>query len=304
VIGRIQRVNLRSLWRHEALDFTAWLEANLDVLNEATGLSLGDVGRERPVGSFSVDLVADDKEGVVVIENQLEKSDHDHLGKLLTYLVGLQAKKAVWIVSDPRPEHIAVISWLNESSSADFYLLKLEAIQIGDSPPAPLFTKIAEPSQEIDDWGMAKKDMAERYGLRLRFFEGLLSVANSKTSLHANISPSTSSYISAGSGIGGVSFVYAIRQRDARIELYIDTQDREVNQRIFESLHSNKRYIESSFGSPLEWDSKEERRSKLIRKNYGIGGYRDESTWKQTFEALSEGMANLESAIKPHLKRG
>ena len=238
-----------------------------------------------------------------MIENQLEKSDHDHLGKLLTYLVGLQARKAIWIVSDPRPEHIAVISWLNESSSADFYLLKLEAIQIGDSQPAPLLTKIAEPSQEIDDWGKAKKDMAERYGLRLRFFEGLLSVANSRTSLHANISPSKSSYISAGSGISGVSYVYAVRQRDVRIELYIDTRDGEVNQNIFESLHNKKRDIERAFGSPLEWDSKEGRRSKLIRKNYDIGGYRNESSWERTYEVLSQGMAKFEIAIKPHLKR-
>ena len=134
MIGRIQRVQLREVWSHEAFDFTTWLEDNVDVLVEATGLRLTEIEREQRAGDFSVDLVAQDQDGnAVVMENQLEKSDHDHLGKLLTYLVGLQARRAVWIVADPRPEHVAVVTWLNESSSEDFYLLKLEAIRIGDS---------------------------------------------------------------------------------------------------------------------------------------------------------------------------
>ena len=120
-IGRIQRVGLRQVWSHEALDFTTWLEDNAEVVAEATGIQLTGVEREQPAGAFSVDLIAEDEDGrPVVIENQLEKSDHNHLGKLLTYLVGIQARKAVWIVADPRPEHVAVIAWLNESSSADF----------------------------------------------------------------------------------------------------------------------------------------------------------------------------------------
>ena len=83
-------------------------------------------------------MVGEDDNGqVVIIENQLTKSDHDHLGKLITYLTAIEAKVAIWIVSDPRPEHVGAIGWLNESSPAAFYLLKLEAIKIGDSTPAP-----------------------------------------------------------------------------------------------------------------------------------------------------------------------
>lgn len=97
-IGRIKRVGLREVWSHEAFDFTTWLEDNVDVLFEATGLQLTGVEREQPAGDFSVDLIARDQDGdAVVIENQLERSDHDHLGKLITYLVGLQARRAVWI---------------------------------------------------------------------------------------------------------------------------------------------------------------------------------------------------------------
>jgi hypothetical protein len=140
-IGKLERVALREVWKHEAHDFTQWLQENIDVLNATLDLNLVNVDREQDTGAFSVDLVAEDAGGgTVIIENQLEKSNHDHLGKLITYLSGMGAKAAVWVVSDPRPEHVAAVAWLNESSSAEFYMVKVEAVRIGTSPPAPLFT--------------------------------------------------------------------------------------------------------------------------------------------------------------------
>ena len=126
MIGKIKRVGLREVWKHEALDFTTWLEENIDVVSDIIDIELSNAEREASAGKFSVDLVAEDSSGnLVIIENQLEKSNHDHLGKVITYLTVLEAKIAIWIVSDPRPEHIRAISWLNESSSASFYLLKI-----------------------------------------------------------------------------------------------------------------------------------------------------------------------------------
>ena len=303
-IGRIQRVALNEVWRHEALDFTTWLEENIDVLTEATGLQLSAVEREQSVGAFSVDLIAQDQDGrAVVIENQLKKSDHDHLGKLLTYLVGLQASQAIWIVADPRPEHVRVITWLNESSSADFYLLKLEAIQIGSSKRAPLLTQIVGPSEETRAIGETKTIMVERQRLRLRFFEGLLEHAKSRTQLHANISPSTHGWVGAGSGISGITFNYVIREREARVELYIDTPDGDKNQSVFEALSTKKEKIEEAYGGPLDWDTKEGRRACRIQKIFATGGYRDEDKWETVYAELAEGMVKLESALRAHLKR-
>lgn len=142
MIGKIVRRPLREVWKHEALDFTTWLVENIDVLSEALDLPLQDAKREQAAGDFSVDLVAeDDKGNTVVIENQLEKSNHDHLGKLVTYLAALDARVAVWIVSEPRPEHTNAITWLNEFRQANFYLVKAEAISIDKSNPACLFTR-------------------------------------------------------------------------------------------------------------------------------------------------------------------
>src|SRR3990170_7059097 len=107
-IGKLERVALREVWKNEAHDFTQWIENNVSVLNDALGLNLVNVDREQAAGSFSIDLVAEDGGGgTVIIENQLEKSNHDHLGKLITYLTAMSAKAAIWIVSDPRPEHVA-----------------------------------------------------------------------------------------------------------------------------------------------------------------------------------------------------
>jgi hypothetical protein len=130
-----------------------------------------------------------------VIENQLERSNHDHLGKLITYTAFNDARVAVWIVSDPRPEHVRAISWLNEAAPAQFYLLKIEGIRIGNSPPAPLLTLIVGPSEESREAGEAKKDRAERYQIRRRFWTELLDRAKERTRLHTGVSPGEYSYL-------------------------------------------------------------------------------------------------------------
>ena len=114
MIGKITKVPLRNIWKHEAKDFTSWLQNNIDVLNQVIDFQLSNVEREQSTGNFNVDLVAEDDDGnPVIIENQLEKSNHDHLGKVITYLASIGASKAIWIVSEPRQEHIKAISWLN-----------------------------------------------------------------------------------------------------------------------------------------------------------------------------------------------
>src|SRR5947207_2659939 len=121
-IGKIERVPLREVWKQEAHNLTTWLEENIDVLNDVLDISLTNAGREQAAGTFSVDLVGEDESGgTVIIENQLQKSDHDHLGKLITYSAFLEARAAIWIVAEPRPEHVRALSWLNESAPSDFY---------------------------------------------------------------------------------------------------------------------------------------------------------------------------------------
>jgi len=307
MIGKIERVPLREVWRHEAFDFTQWLQDNIDVLNNVIDLNLSNPEREQSAGSFSIDIVAEDDAGnPVIIENQLEKSDHDHLGKILTYLVAMGAKSAIWIVSNPRPEHIAAISWLNESSAANFYLLKIEAIKIENSPPAPLLTVIVGPSEEGKEVGKAKKEIAERYIIREKFWTQLLELANKRNKLHSNISPTQHNWLGTSAGKQGLGYNYVIRKDGAQVELYIDRgkgKDSE-NKAIFEKIYANKEKIEKDFGEPLEWERLEGKRACRISKRINIGGYRDpEENWPNIHEAMVDAMIRLEKSMKPHITK-
>jgi len=303
MIGKLKRVPLREVWQHEALDFTTWLEDNFDVLNDALDITISNVEREQQAGTFKVDLVAEDESGdLVIIENQLEKSNHDHLGKLITYLTVLEAKTAIWIVSDPRPEHVRAIAWLNESSSGAFYLLKVEAVKIGESPPAPLLTLIVGPSKEIREMGDTKRELAERQVIRRRFWTALLEKAKDKTRLHSNISPGKDSWIGTGAGKSGLSYNYVIRQHDADVELYIDRGKglEDENKAVFDSLASARESIESVFGDPLDWQRLEGKQACRIKWHTDLAGYRDdESRWPDVQDAMIDAMIRLEKALKP-----
>jgi hypothetical protein len=304
MIGKLQRVPLREVWQHEAYDFTRWLQDNIDVLNEQLDLSLINAEREQSAGAFSVDLIAEDASGnPVIIENQLERSDHEHLGKLIAYLTAIEARTAIWIVADPRPEHIGAISWLNESSSGNFYLVKVEAVKIGDSPPAPLLTLIVGPSPESREVGETKKDLAERHILRHQFWTSLLERAKEQTHLHANISPGTDSWIGTGAGKSGLSFNYVIRRHDAQVELYIDRgrDAGDENEYIFDALSASHDGIEAAFGEPLEWQRLEGRRACRVMKHIDLGGYLNQEDWPDIQDAMIDAMIRLEAALRPHI---
>lgn len=303
-IGKLQRVPLREVWKHEARDFTQWLQENIDVLNSALNLSLINVEREQAAGAFSIDLVAEEESGgTVIIENQLEKSDHDHLGKVITYLTVIDARAAVWIVSEPRQEHVAAISWLNEETGADFYLLKVEAVRIGDSPPAPLLTLIVGPSAETKSVGLQKKEIAARSNIRYQWWAGL--VARPDARLHAHISPSRYSWISVSTGIRGLSYNYVVNKDESAAELYIDRgKDMdEENKAIFDQLFSEREEIESKLSHKPLWDYLDGRRSCRVRITVQ-GGYRSpDEEWGAIQGRMVDAMNELEAVFQPKIQK-
>lgn len=305
-ISRLESVPLRELWANEAKDFTTWLAENLDFLGEKLGLELSVVEREASVGPFSADILAEDSNGnPVIIENQLERTDHDHLGKLITYLSNLDAKLAIWITSEPRPEHEKAIHWLNEALPADtaFYLLKIEAYRIGDSSPAPLLNIVAGPSPEARQIGVQKKELAQRHLIRLEFWGQLLEKAKERTKLHARISPGKENWLGAGSGKSALWFNYVIRMSDSQVELYIDMGEAEINKRIFDQLYANKEKIETTFGDSLDWQRLDDRRACRIRHRLTGGGLTDWDRWPEIHETMIDAMVRLEKSLKPHVKQ-
>ncbi len=304
MIAKIERVPLRQVWPHEAYDFTQWLEENTDVLSEAIDRNIVSAEREKKTeNAFSVDLVAEDSSGSsIIIENQLERSNHDHLGKLITYLTAMRANSAVWIVADPRPEHVAALTWLNESSSADFYLLKIEAIRIENSSPAPLLTLIVGPSEEGKSIGRIKQEMGERDHTLYKWWSQLVQHPEAK--LHRHISPGKYSWIGLGSGIRGIGFNYVVTKQNAGAEVYIDRgkgMDHE-NLQIFDHLQEKKEEIEADFENSLSWERLDGKRACRVRAAVP-GGYHDpEGNWRATHDRMTGAMNRLVHAIRPHLK--
>lgn len=306
-IGKLEQVPLRQLWSHEERGFSAWLEANLGLLSEAIGVALSDPRREVPAGKFEVDLVAVGGSGeIVVVENQLEQTNHDHLGKLVTYVSNLEAKVAVWVVKDARPEHLRAVQWLNELTPDDvsFYLVKLSAFRIGSSSPAPLLSVIVGPSDESKDFGRQKKEFAQRHSDRYEFWKDLLSLARSKGVMtHSARSPSRDHWLGAGAGVrSGVAFNYLAWMDSVAVELYIDTPDVEENKRIFDKLHQHAFELEASLGASLEWSRLEEKRaSRIILNLEGPGLKAGREAWPDIQARLVDAMGRFEKAFRPHL---
>lgn len=307
MIERITRVHLRDIWKHEAYDFTTWLQENIDILKEVIGLEIINPEVEQSTGSFNVDITAEDASGnIIVIENQLEKSNHDHLGKIITYLTSFEAKVAIWIVAEPRQEHINAISWLNESTEADFYLIKIEGIKIGDSAPAPLLTKIVGPSEEAKTIGKTKQAKSDRHKLRFRFWDGLLEFSKDKHKLFSSISPTHYNWIGTSSGLRGVTYSYWLKKDAISIKIYIDRgkEADDENLAIFNELLTKKERIEEKFGEPLEWEEMETARACIIKKDYEIGGWQTpEEEWEPIYEAIIDAMVRLEKATKPEIQK-
>ena len=154
-IGKLTEVDVRELWKHEQYDFSNWLakEENLEYLNDIIGLTLTDVDKEVYVGPYRCDIVAkDETSGItVIVENQLEGTNHDHLGKIITYASGLNAKVMIWIVKEAKEEHRAAIEWLNNNTNNDvnFFLIEIHAYKIGNSDPAPKFEVVEKPNDFV-----------------------------------------------------------------------------------------------------------------------------------------------------------
>lgn len=306
LVGKLEPVPLREIWPNEARDFTTWLAENLDFLGEVLQLELSLVEQEASAGSFSADILAEDAGGnMVIIENQLEPTNHDHLGKLITYVSNLDAKAAIWVAKQPRPEHEQAVHWLNEMVPADmaFHLVKIEAYRIGDSPPAPFFSLVAGPSAEARQAGAQKKDQAERHALREEFWAQLLERAQKRTSLHARRSPTTDSWLNAGSGLSGVVFQYRIRMEDAQIGLRIRRDTEKESRQIFDGIYANKDEIEHVFGKELDWQPQEGLKMSIIQYVIPGGGLKDKGRWAQIHDAMVDAMVRLEKALKPMIRR-
>lgn len=266
-LGTLKRLDPRYIWELEAHDFTPWLARNLDRLGEALGLELELLEQESPVGNFSADILARDlgTNRTVVIENQLEPTDHSHLGQLITYAAGLDAGVVIWVCRELREEHRQALDWLNRGHGAltDFFGVVVELLQIDDSKPAVNFRPVAFPNDWTRRQGSGSRgEITPKQQRYKQFFQQLIDELREThrfTNARVGQPQSWYSFSSGTSGFTyGVSFAIGGR---VRAELYIDTGDGEQNLSAFSRLHEEAETIEREFGEPLEWETLEGKRA-------------------------------------------
>jgi hypothetical protein len=262
-LGRLSRIDPRDIWKNEATDFTPWLERNVERIGEALGLELELREREAAVGEFSVDLVARDlgRDRVVIIENQLEPTDHTHLGQIITYAAGLEAAVVIWISRQFREEHRQALDWLNRvhRGHTEFFGVVLEVLRVDESKPAVNFRLVAFPNEWSRTPGDELSPKREAYQ---QFFQGLLDELREKHRFTNARAAQPQNWYTFSSGVRGFSwsFSFALGGR-LRAELYIDTPDADRNEQILDELLRDREKIEADFGAPLEWERLEEKRA-------------------------------------------
>ena len=310
-LGTIERVDLREVWPHEAQDFTPWLAENLDKIGEALGLDLELQSAEAAVGSFSLDVLAHDlgSNRPVIIENQLEVTNHDHLGKLLTYAAGYDAYAVIWLTREFRDEHRQVLDWLNQRTDEDtqFFGVVVEAWKIDNSRPAPHFRLVAFPN----DWqkhsagrGVSSGKVSERSERYRVFFQGLIDTLREEHQFTNARKGQPQSWYSFSSGTRGVSYTtsFSLHRRIARVEVYIDRGDHDVNKQTFDALEDRKELIESEIPGDWEWGRLDNRRACRISAIRAASIDDD----RETLEELQDWMVNrllvFKRVFTPHLQ--
>ncbi|MFO1053917.1 MAG: DUF4268 domain-containing protein [Planctomycetota bacterium] len=266
-LGKLVRVDPRTVWSHEAHDFTPWLVENIGLLAEALEMDLEVTEREADVGDFSVDILARDlgRDRLVVIENQLEPTNHAHLGQLITYAAGLDAGVVIWVSREFREEHRQALDWLNRAhtSSAEFFGVLLEVLQIDDSPPAVNLRPVAWPNSWSRDTvtpGGSGEVSSKRLAYQ-SFFQSLIDELREKHKFTNARAGMPQNWYSFTSGTRGFTFGMSFAQSgELRAELYIDFQDRAPNEAAFARLNEDRGAIEKEFGEPLRWEPLEGRR--------------------------------------------
>lgn len=264
----IELTDLREVWPHEALDFTPWLADNIELLSNAIGIDIAVKEIEDPVGSFNVDIygyeIGTDKP--IIIENQLENTNHDHLGKLITYAAGKKANYIIWLVKSVREEHKSAIEWLNNHTDNDtnFFLCEIKLYCIGNSDPAVKFEIAESPNnwqKVIKKENSANSTEQKRYDYWVAFQD----YAFQNKEFENNFSKRTPSLrqwlsYSIGSSEAGLNISQILSRNEIRVEIYIN---QDMN--LYNKLLDNKETIEKACGFSLDWQELSEKKSKSYK---------------------------------------
>lgn len=310
-LGRLEKVDLRQIWSSESSSFTPWLaqQENLKLLGETIGIELECQSQEKEVGPFRADILCKDlsNDNFVLIENQLERTDHTHLGQLLTYAAGLEAVTIVWLAQRFTDEHRAALDWLNERTSEEinFFGLEIELWKIGNSLVAPKFNIVSKPN----DWTRSMKqaaegEMSENKAIQLQFWTKFQDYMDENSTIRCS-KPSARHYMphpigKSGAHLSSVASTWNSESTsydpELRVELVLNGK---YAKQQFAALEKSKNEVEKAIGEQLKWYEGKSKCRICARIN---ANFLDSNLWSQQYEWLRSKLEVFNKVFTPLLE--
>lgn len=307
-LGRLEKITLRTYWEREDTHFTPWLgeEENIGLLGETIGMELEVQEQEANVGPFRADILCRNTvdNSLVLIENQLERTDHTHLGQLMTYAAGLNAVTLVWVVERFTEEHRAALDWLNRITDDGFHFfgLEVELWRIGESPAAPKFNLVAKPN----DWAKTVREVAQGHGKaltagqqsQLDYWTSFAAYMTSRDTQLRTPKPYPSNWMGYGVGRTGAQLMAIFNKGEASV--YVETENTE-HPGWFHLLLAQREEIESELGFTLNWQEKPENKKSCIQTRLEIDT-RDRGNWPKVHDWMLDRLETMRRVFKERVK--
>lgn len=304
-LGRLSPVEARQVWAHEALDFTPWLLENVDVLSDLLGMDLVLDVAEHPVGGFRLDLKGyDEATGeVVIVENQLGRSDHSHLGQIITYAAGTDPTPIVWVATGFSEEHRAAIDWLNQRTDqrTRVFGVVIRVVQIGNSVPAPNFELVAQPNdwekevkRAISTTSAVGSSASHRYR---QFWEHILPRIKAVHPEWTRANTSNQSWFNTSLGLSGV--VGSLAWSNGRLvsQVYFDSPAAHLNKARFEKLREQQAAFDRALGGTATWDEMAGRKGARIVLQSIYDDVTDTTQWPDMASWVIKTQADFRRAL-------
>lgn len=309
-LGSLKKMLLRSQWTNEPQDFTPWLadEMNIRLLGDVLGVELEVEKTEAKVGPYSADILAKTALGeFVVIENRLEKCDHDHIGKALTYASVLEAKTVIWVAPKFSVEHLRAIDWLNDISSADisFFAVEIELWQIDDSRPAVRFNRVSRPidmikQQEVQR--LSEDSLSDKRQKQLKFWTDFRNTLITRNILSNPRTPQARYWfdIPLGHSLMYLSNIANTWDNKIGVRVYLSARNGFADIAV-PILLEHKAQIEADLGLKLDWGSNQDTKDKTIGV-YKEFDFYDDSRWDEGVIWMAETVKQFRTVFIPFIK--
>lgn len=309
-IGRLEKVDPRDLWKGEASDFTPWLakEENIEILSETIGLELEVINEEVGVGPFRADILCKDtlNDSYVLIENQLEKTDHSHLGQLMTYAAGLDAVTIVWIAKRFTDEHRAALDWLNRvtNSKLHFFGIEIEAYSIGNSDPAPMFKMVSKPNDWTKSISTIQKDskLTDAQSLYLEYWSAFKDYIEKSSSKIKSQKALAQHWYNFAIGRSDFKIVTSASTRDKFIRVAFEMFGNDAKPRYDHIKNNYHDAVEQISDEEVQWERLDGRQMSWIgfRKD---GNVSNKAEWDSHFEWYIDKINKLDEFFRPLVKK-